>query len=231
MRAMVVCSVACLFLAKIAYSQVDTHRLPCESKECKSIRVFVKAHYCGESPFGNGPDDGCRIPNEFHRASDVQVKAGFACDSSDSGQGLNCRQQGSIPSGLRTALVEQMQRLGLPKQSESEVLFSQMVSTSSGWSLLDASYQHLQADELRECDVLAAADANGHLYVLHRVTCQNIDFEKPLVTTWTSVDIASVNGREEFILTGDAYEDHWFEAFEILNGKPRLVFSGLGYYL
>ncbi len=223
-------SAICLLLAAV-YPQADTHRRPCRNQECKEIRDFVKAHYCGESPFGNGPDQSCRVPNELRRSSDVQFKATFVCEINDAENELVCKQKGSIPSVLRDALSERMHRLGLPEQIDSKVLFSQMTSGSTGWSLLQASYQELQDGDLRECDVLAASDAESRIYVLHSVACQSTDFEKPLVTNWSPVDIANIDGRQEFILLGDSYEDHWFEAFDIRNGVPTLAFSGLGYYL
>jgi hypothetical protein len=39
----------------------DPHRPACNDARCKKIKAFVKAHYCGESPYGDGPDDGCAI--------------------------------------------------------------------------------------------------------------------------------------------------------------------------
>jgi hypothetical protein len=36
-------------------AEADPHRPSCTSASCRMIRSFLKAHYCGESPFGNGP--------------------------------------------------------------------------------------------------------------------------------------------------------------------------------
>jgi hypothetical protein len=40
-----------------------------------------------------------------------------------------------------------------------------------------------------------------------------------------------VNGQLEFILEGDAYENHWLEADGMKDGALKTIFSGLGYYL
>jgi hypothetical protein len=59
--------IASLLLALIAGTQVaaqsgqDPHRPACTTARCRKIESFLKKNYCGESPFGNGPDDGCEI--------------------------------------------------------------------------------------------------------------------------------------------------------------------------
>jgi hypothetical protein len=40
-----------------------------------------------------------------------------------------------------------------------------------------------------------------------------------------------VNGQSEFILEGDAYENHWLEVVGMKDGVFKTTFSGLGYYL
>lgn len=40
---------------------------PCTSAYCKKVKSFLKKHYCGESPAGNGPDDGCDLRNQRTR--------------------------------------------------------------------------------------------------------------------------------------------------------------------
>jgi hypothetical protein len=37
----------------------DPHRPACTSAPCKKIESFLRAHFCGASPAGNGPENGC----------------------------------------------------------------------------------------------------------------------------------------------------------------------------
>ena len=54
----------------------------------------------------------------------------------------------------------------------------------------------------------------------------------PEVDTWSPLDITDVDGGTlEFVLKGDAYEDHWLEVVRMEKNSAKTIFSGLGYYL
>jgi hypothetical protein len=55
------------------------HRPDCGSARCRKIKQFLKDHHCGESPFGNGPDDGCDARGPKKRGLGTKVKADFVC--------------------------------------------------------------------------------------------------------------------------------------------------------
>jgi hypothetical protein len=89
----------------------DPHRPWCTTPECRTIKSFLKQHYCGESPFANGPADGCDIRTQ-KRFGSPQIKAEPQCDSDDGGS--RCRQNGEVQPDLRAVAIRQMRRLGLP---------------------------------------------------------------------------------------------------------------------
>jgi len=64
----------------IAQAEKDPHRPPCTGTTCQKIRTFVKEHYCGESPAGNGPDDSCDLRDRNKRSADVKVIADYNCE-------------------------------------------------------------------------------------------------------------------------------------------------------
>src|SRR6478752_729406 len=37
----------------------DPHRPACTSAPCQKIETFLRSKFCGASPFGNGPRNGC----------------------------------------------------------------------------------------------------------------------------------------------------------------------------
>lgn len=217
-------------LAASAPGLGQPHRQPCRTARCKAVRAFVKAHYCGESPFGNGPDDSCRIQALQKKSSDVIVEANSVC-SSDENATTPCKQTGSIAPALRAKLLERTHELGMPTSEDNAVLFLAMKSKKTGWSLLQASDESTKGSKLLVCDLVVAIDPDGGFHELRKIPFQTTDAEVPTVTVWSAIDIADVNGQQEFILEGDQYEDHWFEAFSVRNGTPKLDFAGLGYYL
>jgi hypothetical protein len=44
-----------------AAAKSDPHRPACVDAQCRKIMSFLKAHYCSESPYGDGPEAGCQI--------------------------------------------------------------------------------------------------------------------------------------------------------------------------
>ncbi len=109
-----------------------------------------------------------------------------------------------------------------------------VLRSASGLSVMEGAYDHLNGLELRFCEVIVLADANGGVHVLRKVRlrkAENVDVVD--FTTWSPVDIADTDGdgQLEVILDGDAYEDHWFEVVNLQNSAFKTIFSGLGYYL
>src|ERR1039458_380654 len=208
----------------------DPHRPACTSARCRKIKSFVKAHYCG-APEGNGPADGCEIRRPKKLGTDVKVKAEYECKWLESGR--KCHQHEPPSSEVRSILVAELRHLGLPAKSSGPIYFSVWESTSSGWSLAEAYYDHAAGDDLTLCQVIAIIDRSSHSHILRKVSFQKTDVDKPTVTTWSPVDIADVDadGHVEVILEGDAYEDHWLEVESVRAGSSHSIFSGLGYYL
>jgi hypothetical protein len=209
----------------------DSHRPACTDSVCRAARAYVKAHYCGESPYGNGPDDGCEVIPLKHLSPGTSSVAKYKCEFDDKTNKPICKQLLSPPPEFRGTLLDQMHKIGLPKQDDGKVLFSVLTSTSAGWSVLEAYYQQLSGESLTLCQLVAAIGPDKEPRVLRKVRFQTTDSDMKTVTTWSPVDISTVGGQQELVLQGDLYEDHWFEAFGIENGVPKIIFSGLGYYL
>ena len=212
-------------------AEKDPHRPPCTSAECRKIRTFVKAHYCGASPFANGPDDGCdtRVPKKI--SSGVKVVADFECRRDEVSGKANCQQHGEPSAELRRLLLGEVRRLGLPHEVEGELHF--MVWQSSANTLAAAYYEHVSGDDLTLCQLIAVIDQDGGVQILRKVRFQKTDADVPEVTRWAPIDIADVDGdgRLEVILQGDDYENHWYEVHGVRDGSFKMIFSGLGYYL
>src|SRR5271169_4373464 len=66
-------------LAK-AQDEKDPHRPACTNAYCRKIKSLVKARYCGASPYGNGPDDGCEIKRPEKPGTRVDVLADYDCE-------------------------------------------------------------------------------------------------------------------------------------------------------
>jgi hypothetical protein len=213
-----------------AQTESDPHRPTCTSARCKKIKSFVKAHYCG-APEGNGPDDSCAIRRPKKLGTDIKVTADFDCIWVEGVR--KCQQYEQPSSEVRSILMGELRRLGLPAKASGPIYFNVWESTSSGWSLAEAYFDHVTGDDLTICQVIAIIDQGSHVHVLRKVPFQKTDVDRPTVTTWSLVDIADVDGggHVEVVLEGDAYEDHWLEVDSVQDGSSHTVFSGLGYYL
>jgi hypothetical protein len=209
----------------------DPHRPDCTSAQCRKIKSFLKARYCGESPAGNGPDDGCEIRSPKKLATGIEVKADFDCRWIEGVQ--KCEQHGEPTPEIRSMLIGQLQGLGLPVKAAGAIHFKLWESTASGWSLAEAYYDHSSGDNLTICQVIAIIDKSWRVHVLRKVPYQQTDVDTAAVTTWSAIDLADVDGdgSVDVILEGDAYEDHWLEVDDVEDGSSRTIFSGLGYYL
>ncbi|HEV2522090.1 MAG TPA: hypothetical protein VGT24_06880 [Candidatus Acidoferrales bacterium] len=211
----------------------DPHRPVCSSAQCRRIKSFLKSHYCGESPFGNGPDDGCEIKGPTKSRPGVDMLADFHCRYIESKHESQCDQVGQPPPSVREILFGEMHHLGLPANASGQTNFWVWKSTLADWSLAAASYSHSIGDEVELCQVIVIIDINSHVTVLRKLPFQKTDIDLPRVTQWSPIDLADVDayGYADVILEGDAYEDHWLEVVDLNHGSPQTIFSGLGYYL
>jgi hypothetical protein len=216
-----------------ALVEKDPHRPACKNAHCRKIKSFVKAHYCGASPFANGPDDGCEIKAPQKPQADVEVIAAYKCEWNKSKQAPQCEQQGQPSAVVRGILIRELQRLGLPANEKGQTFITVWKSTLSGWSLAEADYSRSVGPDIELCQVIVIIDQSLHVIVLRKVPFQKTDADVPRVTQWSPIDIAHVegDGREDIVLEGDAYENHWFEVVSVYDGSAQTVFSGLGFYL
>jgi hypothetical protein len=228
---------ALLFLVVItgtvmAQTEKDPNRPACANAHCRKIKSFLKTHYCGDSPYGNGPDEGCFIKAPKARTN-VEIVADYQCKRNDTKGTTSCKQQGQPSSETRTILMSELSKLGLPSDAKGQIYFRQWKSKLSSWSLATADYSRLQGSDLELCDVVVAIDQNSSVLVLRKLPFKKTDADVPDVTTWWPIDFADVDGdgQIEIILEADAYENHWLEVISIHNGSARMIFSGLGYYL
>jgi hypothetical protein len=211
----------------------DPHRPACTSAPCQEIESFLKAHFCGASPFGNGPDNGCDTRSAKQLIAGVNVAAAFDCQTDVTDGRPKCRQRSEPSPAVRSILVREMRRLGLPARAEKDIYFTVWQPSSEKWLLAAADYGHANGSDLRLCQVIVVVDPGGHVQALRKVQFQKTDADVPTVTTWFPFGIADVDGdgQLEIILGGDAYENHWLEVDKMQDGSFRKIFSGLGYYL
>jgi hypothetical protein len=194
---------------------------------------FVKAHYCGESPYGNGPEDSCQIMTPKEPGPGVDVVADFECEWIEAKRAMDCRQHGEPSSSIRGVLTRELRRLGLPAKAKGQTYFTVWKSTASGWSLAAASYVRTVKSNVELCQVIVVIDQSGHVLMLRKLPFQKTDAESLAVTQWFPIDLADVDGdgQVDVVLRADAYEDHWLEVVSVAHGSARTIFSGLGYYL
>jgi hypothetical protein len=209
----------------------DPHRPTCTTESCRKIGVFLKTHYCGESPYGNGPNDGCLIRRPRKLGGGYSVTADFNCKWNE--QKPQCDQHGRPPSEVRSVLIREMRKLGLPAEDEEQIYFGVWQSSSSGWSLAEAYHSRVVGDDMVLCQVILVVDRSSRVIVLRKVPFQKTDVDVPDVTTWSPLDVADVHGDGEVdvIFEADSYENHWFEVDRVQDGSSQMIFSGLGYFL
>jgi hypothetical protein len=193
----------------------------------------LKKHYCGESPFGNGPDESCDLRDREKRSADVKVIADYSCEWNASKDASDCTQHGQVTPELRGTLVRELGRLGVPAKAPGETYFTVWQSDRVGWSLTQAYYSHRIGPEIELCEVVAVVDQDARVTVLRRLPLKKTNGYAPDVTAWDLLDLADTrgDGQVDIILVGDAYEDHWLEVISFHNGSAKTIFSGLGYYL
>jgi hypothetical protein len=216
-----------------AQTEKDPHRPSCTDASCRKIGAFLKKHYCGESPFGNGPDEGCDLRDRKKRSGNVKVIADYNCEWNVSRGAAECTQHGQVAPELQSILVRELRQLGMPAKAPGEAYFTIWESGRAGWSLAMAYYSHRVGPDIELCEVVAVVDQNSHVTVLRKLPLKKTDVDVPDVTQWTPLDLADTrgSGQVDVILVGNAYEDHWLEVISVRNGSAKTIFSGLGYYL
>jgi hypothetical protein len=216
-----------------AQTEKDPHRPACTDAPCRQISVFLKEHYCGESPFGNGPDESCDLRDREKRSAGVQVIADYSCEYNASRDAAKCTQHGQVTPELRNILVRELRQLGVPSKAPGETFFTVWQSERAAWLLTQAYYSHRIGPDVELCEVVAVVDQDAHVTVLRELPLKKTDYDAPDVTQWDLLDLADTRGDGEVdvILVGDAYEDHWLEVISFHNGSAKTIFSGLGYYL
>jgi len=211
----------------------DPNRPACTSAYCRKIQAYLKVHYCGESPAGNGPDNGCEIRVPKQQDAGIELKADYECGWNEKKELYECTQQGLPSPVVRGILERELHRLGLPADAKGRILFRLLESSENHWFLAEADYTRVSGDNMDLCDVIAIIDKNSNVTALRKVAFQRTDADKPAVTTWSALGLADVDGdgQLDIVLEGDAYENHWIEVVTMKHGAPQTVFSGLGYYL
>lgn len=212
----------------------DAHRTACNTARCRAIQSFVKLHYCGESPFGNGPDEGCDIkPRRKSGSSSLAVKADYKCYWDDKANDAHCDQTGEVPQELQTVLRAELDKLGVPENAGGRTKFIVWQGVGASWTVASAHYSRIIGADLELCDVILHMDSHSKMNVIRSVHFQKTDADVPQVTTWSLLDVRDVDGdgQPEIVLRGDAYEDHWIEVVSLKDGIQKTIFSGLGYYL
>jgi hypothetical protein len=211
----------------------DSHRPACTSAPCQKIESFLRAHFCGASPAGNGPANGCDTRSAKQLVTGVNVVAAFDCEWNETDGRPKCRQRSEPSPAIRSMLVREMRRIGLPERAEKDIYFTVWQPSSAKWFLAAADYGQANGSHLALCQVIIVVDQGGHVQTLRKVRFQKTDADVPTVITWFPLGIADVDGEGqlEIIFEGDAYEDHWLEVDKMQGGSFKTVFSGLGYYL
>jgi hypothetical protein len=227
---MLLCIVAPLLKGQ---REQDPHRPACTSAPCQKIESFLRAKFCGASPFGNGPKNGCDTRYAKPLLTDVNVLAVFDCETNVENGRPKCRQRSEPSPAIRNILLREMRRLGLPPKAEKDIYFTVWQPLSAKWLLAAADYGQTNGGQLALCQVIVVIDFDGHVQTLRKVQFQKTNADAPTVTTWFPLGIADVDGNRqlEIILEGDSYEDHWLEVDKLQDGSFRKIYSGLGYYL
>jgi len=216
-----------------AQAEKDPHRPACTGATCRKVESFVKAHYCGESPAGNGPDDSCDLRSRKKPGPGVNVKVDVDCEWNTNKGEAECEQHGQPSQDVRNVLIGQLRELGLPPKASGKIYYTVWESTQAAWSVAEADYSRQVGSDVELCQVIVLIDKNSHVIRLRKVPFQKTDSDVPAVTQWSLLDLADAqgNGQVDIILQGDEYENHWLEVVSVRDGTPRTVFSGLGYYL
>lgn len=158
-KALLIAPLVLPFIKASAQSKADPHRPPCTDAHCQKIKSFLRAHYCSDSPYGNGPDDGCAIEPPKHQSGKIEISADFKCTWKE--DGLSCEQHGQASPEIRSILLQQLNALGLPANKQENVHFLVWKWTgSAGWTIANAEYLQISGTDLMLCQVIVAIDHN-----------------------------------------------------------------------
>jgi hypothetical protein len=163
--------------------QNDPHRPPCTSASCQKIETFLRSKFCGASPFGNGPKNGCDTRYAKPLLTGVNVLAAFDCETSVTDGRPICRQRSEPSAAVRSILLRQMQRLGLPTKSEKDIFFTVWQPPSAKWFLAAADYGQANGGRLALCQVMVVVNPGGRVLALRKVQFQRTNADVPTVTT------------------------------------------------
>jgi hypothetical protein len=156
-----------------AQTEEDPHRPSCKQISCQKIRSFLRKHYCGESPFGNGPDDGCELRVVGRKPGvDVSAIADYECDWNEKKEDFECHQKGQPPSTVRGILMRELQRLGLPANVTGTTTFKVWKSTRGGLLIATADYYRVVGPDIELCEAIVAIDGDSRVLVLRKVPFQ-----------------------------------------------------------
>src|SRR5262249_35397252 len=173
-----------------AAAEADPHRPACVDAQCRKIMSFLKAHYCSESPYGDGPEDSCQITIPRGPRPGLDIVADFECGWSDAKGAMDGRQTREPSSSIRGVLTRELRRLGLPANANGQTYFTTWKSTASGWSLAAAYYSRAAGSAVELCQVIVVIDQGSHVLVLRKLPFQKTDVERPAVTQWYPIDLA-----------------------------------------
>jgi len=157
----------------------DPHRPPCTSASCQKIETFLRSKFCGASPFGNGPKNGCDTRYAKPLLTGVTILAAFDCETSVTDGRPKCRQRSEPSAAVRSILLRQMRQLGLPAQAEKEVYFTVWQPASAKWFLAAADYGEAKGSRLALCQVILVVNPGGRIQELRKVRFQNTNADKP----------------------------------------------------
>jgi len=136
---------------------------------CLKLKEFLKTQYCGESPFGNSPDDGCDTRGRKTHVSTTKIEADYSCEQNQADGTWQCQQKGNPSPEIRKILIEKMRRVGMPAEVETDVHFNVLSSSGSSVSLASAGYDHKHGDDIDLCEVIVAIDTTGQGHLIHRL--------------------------------------------------------------
>lgn len=175
-------SAFCVLLPLRAAAQGNPNRPAYTDARCRKIESFLRAHYCGQTPYGNGPENGCQLRIPKKPRPGIKVVADFNCDWSEKEKATVCHQSGQPSPEHRRLLVRELRHLGLPENAGGKIYFRVWKSELFGWSLGLADYSHVTGDVLSISEVVVLISPDLHVTVLRKLPFRKTDADVPDVT-------------------------------------------------